>query len=185
MKILPTMINGCFLIQPNIMHDERGRVGKVFHEGIFQEHKLVSHFAEEFYTVSHKRVLRGLHFQLPPHDHEKIVYCVQGSIFDVALDIRVGSPTFGKALTMELSAESGQALYFPKGIAHGFYALSEDALMVYKVSASYSPANDTGILWNSAAINWPDQNPIVSERDRGFSSFADFQSPFVYEEVPT
>lgn len=184
MKITATMINGCFLIQLNMMKDDRGRFVKVFHEDIFREHKLVTHFTEQFYTVSRKRVLRGLHFQLPPHDHAKIIYCVQGSIFDAALDIRVGSPTFGKALTVELSAENGRALYFPKGIAHGFYALSDEALMVYNVSSTYSPAHDTGILWNSAAINWPDPDPIVSERDCGFLTFADFQSPFVYEEAP-
>ena len=118
-----------------------------------------------------------------PYFHAKLVYCVQGSILDVALDVRIGSPTFGKSLMMELNAESGQALYFPKGIVHGFYCLSEEALMVYKVSTTYSPKDDTGILWNSAGIDWPVQNPIISARDCGFSSFADFESPFVYEEA--
>ena len=184
MKFLSTALPGCYLLQPNILRDERGRFVKVFHQQTFREQGLATDFAEEYYSLSQRRVLRGLHFQTPPHDHAKLLYCVQGKVLDAAVDLRVGSPTYGQHIMIELDAEHGQALYLAPGVAHGFYKLSEQALMVYKVTSTYAPAHDTGILWNSAGIVWPDAAPILSARDRGFAPLAAFKSPFAWEGQP-
>ena len=178
MKKIATTINGCFRLEPNIFHDERGRFVKVYRGDVFRELGLEWNFAEEYYSVSKQRVLRGLHFQIPPKDCAKLVYCVQGSVLDVAVDLRADSSTYGEHLTYQLSADNGHILYFPTGIAHGFYTLSAEAILVYKVTSTYSQAHDTGILWNSVSINWPDPTPLISERDRQFIPFSDFTSPF-------
>src|SRR5581483_7390979 len=137
-------------------------------------------FAEEYYTVSHVRVLRGLHFQVPPHDHAKLVYCAAGRVLDVALDLRVGSPAFGRHVRAELSAADGNALYLPPGLAHGFYVLEAPALMVYNQTSVYAREHDAGVRWDSAGIPWPDADPILSDRDRSFPALADFRTPFVF-----
>lgn len=181
MDILATSLPGCFQVQPVVRADERGSFTKVFHEEIFRNAGLRTDFAEEYYSVSRRRVLRGLHFQLPPHDHAKLVYCTQGKVLDVALDLRRGSPTYGQHLTLELSQEQGNMLYLPAGFAHGFYTLSEQATMVYKVTSVYAPQHDGGVLWHSAGIAWPDMDPVLSQRDREFPALAAFDSPFRYE----
>ncbi|GJJ05749.1 dTDP-4-dehydrorhamnose 3,5-epimerase [Duganella rhizosphaerae] len=181
MKIVPTDIAGCFLIIPEIRRDERGSFVKVFHEDIFREHGLATDYAEEYYSASHRNVLRGLHFQTPPHDHAKLVYCVQGSVMDAALDLRRGSPTYGHNLMLELSAANGHMLYLPRGLAHGFCTPKEPAMMVYKVTATYAPAHDAGLAWDKAGIDWPLKDPIMSARDRQFGALADFDTPFVFD----
>lgn len=175
-----TPLPGCHEIQPRVFDDARGRFVKVFHNEKFEELGLEVEFAEEYYSTSKRGVVRGMHFQLPPADHVKMVYCVRGSVFDVVVDLRKGSPTYGKAASFELSAEKGNYLYIPKGMAHGFCATSEDATLVYKVSTVYSPAHDTGVLWSSIDIDWPAAAPVMSERDQGFVPLADLKSPFVY-----
>lgn len=182
MQITPTVLPGCYLLQPDILRDERGSFVKVFHQDLFREHGLADDFAEEYYSVSRKGVLRGLHFQTPPRDHAKLLYCVQGRVLDAVVDLRRGSPSYGEHMMNELSAEQGQALYLAPGVAHGFYTLSEQALMIYKVTTVYAPKHDTGILWNSADIAWPDLAPVLSKRDLQFAPLATFDSPFVYQE---
>ena len=179
-EIRQTEILGCFEIIPKVLKDERGTFVKTFHQDIFKANGLETHFAEEYYSFSHKRVLRGLHFQLPPMDHVKLVYCIFGKVLDAVVDLRVGSPTYGKFEIFELSSEKANMIYIPKGLAHGFYVESENAIMMYKVTTVYSPEHDTGILWNSVDIPWPDEKPIISQRDSQFQTFADFQSPFRY-----
>lgn len=159
----------------------RGRFVKVFHKQTFAEKGLETHFAEEYYSISHKNVIRGLHFQLPPMDHVKMVYCVQGEVLDVVLDLRVGSPTYGEHVLFELSAAKANSIYIPKGMAHGFCAVSELAILVYKVGTIYSPNHDAGVLWNSAGIAWPTKQPILSARDQSFPTLDKFISPFRYE----
>lgn len=168
-------------LQPKAFGDARGRFVKVFHEQAFRDLGLHTDFAEEYYSVSHRNVIRGLHFQTPPHDHVKLVYCVQGEVLDVVLDLRVGSPTYGQHATFRLSAEKANSIYIPKGMAHGFCALSDEAIMVYKVSTVYAPHNDAGVRWDSAGIDWPTASPIISDRDAGFAGFGEFTSPFTYE----
>jgi len=180
--IKQTKILGCFEILPKIFRDERGFFVKTFHQDVFKKNGLETNFSEEYYSFSYKRVLRGLHFQLPPMDHAKLVYCILGKVFDAVVDLRIGSPTYGKFETFELSSDKANMIYIPKGLAHGFYVLSENAIMMYKVTTIYSPEHDTGILWNSVGIPWPDEKPIISQRDSQFISFADFKSPFVFKE---
>ena len=174
-------IPGCFEVLPRVLEDARGRFIKVFHRQIFTDLRLETQFAEEYYTVSRWGVIRGMHFQLPPVDHVKLVYCADGTVFDVVVDLRVGSPTYGQYASFELSAEKANYVYIPKGLAHGFCTISEKATLIYKVSTVHSPEHDSGILWNSVGVTWPADTPIISDRDRQFPSLADFLSPFRYD----
>ncbi|WP_017719593.1 dTDP-4-dehydrorhamnose 3,5-epimerase [Kamptonema formosum] len=180
MQIRETKIPGCYEITPDVFKDERGSFVKTFHQDIFKTHQLETKFAEEYYSVSHRNVLRGLHFQLPPEAHTKMVYCVQGQVIDAVVDLRVGSPTFGQFALFDLSAEKANTLYIPPGVAHGFYVTGETAIMMYKVSTVYSPEHDTGIHWDSVGIPWPCTEPIVSKRDSSFAALSEFKSPFIY-----
>lgn len=174
-------ISGCFELQPRVFEDTRGHFVKVFHEQAFAERGLETDFVEEYYSVSHKNVIRGMHFQLPPMDHVKMVYCVEGEVLDVVVDLRVGSPTYGQFDLFKLSAAKANIIYIPKGIAHGFCALMEQVIMVYKVSTVYSPAHDAGLRWDSLGVPWPTTEAILSERDKSFPEFTKFVSPFHYE----
>jgi dTDP-4-dehydrorhamnose 3,5-epimerase len=175
-----TGLPGCLELQPRVFEDARGRFVKVFNRELFAAHGLETSFAEEYYSSSLPGVLRGLHFQTPPHHHAKLVYCVAGRVMDVAVDLRVGSPTYGRHALVELSMERGNAIYLPSGFAHGFYVPEGEATLVYNVTTGYAPESDAGIRWDSAGIEWPDAAPVVSERDAGFPSLAEFVSPFRY-----
>jgi len=135
-------------------------------------------FREQYYSISKKNVLRGMHFQLPPHDHYKLVTCVEGRILDVVVDLRRSSPTFGQHLCVELSGVRADSIYIPSGLAHGFLVLSRRALVLYNVSSLYAPLHDTGIRWDSAGIQWPVVAPQVSERDAVLPPLAAFETPF-------
>lgn len=182
MKLSSTLLPGCFEISPKVHRDNRGTFVKTFHFETFNELGLQVNWAEEYYSISGENVLRGLHFQLPPHDHEKLVYCVEGEVLDAVVDLRVGSPTFGKHALFHLSGDKGNMLYIPRGMAHGFYSMSERTAMMYKVSTIYSPHHDTGILWSSAGIPWPTQQPVMSCRDASLPPFEEFASPFIFNE---
>ena len=168
------ILKDAYEIIPVIRSDERGIFVKTFNSDIFREKGLETGFAEEYYSVSRKNVLRGMHFQLPPRDLAKLVYCIRGRALDVITDLRKGSPDFGKTASLELSPKKANMVYVPRGFAHGFYALEDDSLMLYKTTAVYSPEHDSGILWNSLDFKWPCDNPLISERDRGFPSLEEF-----------
>lgn len=180
-KIEPSKLAGCYKFSPKIIGDVRGRFVKIFHEPSYAALGLETNFAEEYYSVSHNNVIRGLHFQVPPMDHVKTVYCLEGHALDVVLDLRVGSPTYGQFEMFELNSSNSSSIYIPKGMAHGFCALSENTIMVYKVSTVYSPTHDAGILWNSVGITWPITEVVLSARDQGFPTLEQFESPFRYE----
>jgi dTDP-4-dehydrorhamnose 3,5-epimerase len=178
---IETIIPGCFELIPRKMGDARGCFVKTFNRDAFEENGLERDWHEEYYSVSRKGVLRGLHFQLPPHDHVKLVYCTAGEVLDAVVDLRVGSPMFGKHILVRLNAITTKMVYIPKGCAHGFYTVSDTATMVYKVSTVYAPAHDAGLLWDSVGIPWPDGNPIMSDRDKALPPFAFFTSnPFIF-----
>lgn len=181
MEIIATDISGCYEIKPLIYEDNRGNFVKTFHEDVFSKYSLVTQYAEEYYSVSRQGVLRGLHFQIPPKEHTKLVYCVQGEVIDIVVDLRKGSPTQGRFFAISLNDQLRNMLYIPAGLAHGFYVKSEYAIMMYKVTSTYSPEHDTGILWNSIGYDWPDPRPIVSGRDSSFIRLNQFDSPFVYK----
>ncbi len=177
-ELVRTPIEGCFEIQPRVFEDQRGRFVKLFHEGFFREHGLQTEYEEEYYSVSPARVIRGLHFQVPPKAHVKLVSCVLGSILDVVYDLRSDTPSSGEVFSLELSAEKGNMLYVPEGLAHGFYALSERALFVSMNSKKFAPECDRGIRWDSIPFDWPDKDPIVSEKDRSMVPLNAFDNPF-------
>jgi dTDP-4-dehydrorhamnose 3,5-epimerase len=178
MKLLDTIVPGCYEIEFISREDARGSFVKTFHATAFRELGLESCFSEGFYSMSNRNVLRGMHFQLPPADGAKLVYCLQGSVMDVALDLRIGSPSYGRVANFNLAAGNKTAAYIPRGVAHGFYSLTGPSVIVYLVSSEYNPKLDTGVHWNSFGFDWPDTNPLVSERDTKFVRFNDFASPF-------
>jgi dTDP-4-dehydrorhamnose 3,5-epimerase len=178
-ELRETGIAGFIDMRPKVSSDARGAFVKTFHQAFFEAHGLETQFREHYYSVSKRKVLRGLHFQLPPHDQAKLVFCIVGEIMDVALDLRTHSPTFGKHTSVTISSEQANQAYLAKGLAHGFYVLSDSATVVYNVTTLHEPTCDAGIRWNSAGIRWPDDWPIVSDRDSTLSLWQDFRSPFV------
>jgi dTDP-4-dehydrorhamnose 3,5-epimerase len=177
-------LSGCFLLNFPAFRDERGLFVKSLQRSAFKARGLECDFAESFYTESNENVLRGMHFQVPPADHAKLVYCVTGAICDIALDLRLGSPTFGQHETYSLSAEHNNAIYLPRGIAHGFFVESGPSLVVYQVTSEHSPAHDKGIHWDSFGAHWPPFAPLVSSRDEAFPTLLQFKSPFQFTPTP-
>jgi dTDP-4-dehydrorhamnose 3,5-epimerase len=177
-EVNPSIISGCYQLIPPVFKDSRGQFVKVYERDAFAQLGLETQFSEEYYTTSHRGVIRGMHFQSPPDDHIKIVYCVYGEVFDAVVDLRKNSQTYRKVSTFKLSASEGNYLYIPKGVAHGFCATSKLAVLVYKVSSSYSPKNDHGIDSFSIGIDWPTDSPIRSDRDAQFPALKNFISPF-------
>ena len=178
-KKIETTIAGCFELQPIVHADSRGRFVKTYNVEYFRSHDLETDFKEQYYTISKKGVLRVMHFQTPPREHNKLVYCTSGIILDVVLDLRIGSPSYLKHFSLNLSEEMGNILYLPAGLAHGFYSLTE-ATVSYNVSTVYAAEFDSGILWNSIGMIWPNMFPEISERDSKFSALENFQSPFKF-----
>ncbi len=176
-----TDIPGCFEIVPWKIEDARGYFVKTYLRSLYLSLDLETEWREEYFSVSKRGVLRGLHFQLPPHDHAKLVYCPAGEVLDVVLDLRIGSPMYGRHLLLSLTAKKANMVYIPSGCAHGFYTVSESATMMYKVETEYEPSSDAGLLWNSAGIPWPDNNPLLSLRDTQFIPVSRFHSPFFYK----
>lgn len=177
MDVMRLPIPGVYEIQPRIFKDERGLFVKTFQASDFEKVGLDTAFKEEFYSVSKPNVIRGMHFQLPPHAHSKLVYCTEYKVLDVVLDLRKGD-FYGKILTLELDAEKRNMLYIPVGCAHGFLSYDRQATMVYHVTSEYHPECDTGVLWNSFGFDWKCESPVISKRDVSFVRFEQFESPF-------
>jgi dTDP-4-dehydrorhamnose 3,5-epimerase len=175
-KQLP--LSGAFLITLPSFDDHRGNFTKVFQSSFLENAGINFDLKESYFSRSKKDVIRGMHFQTPPHHHAKIVFCPQGSILDAIVDLRKGSSTFGQHFLTVLSSENHLAYYIPKGFAHGFKALTEDAMTYYLVSSEYSKDHDTGIRYDSAGIDWQCSEPILSERDLSFVKMKNFASPF-------
>jgi dTDP-4-dehydrorhamnose 3,5-epimerase len=168
MNVLDTSITGLIIIEPSIFRDKRGYFVETYHQKKYSEgtgiHKK---FVQDNLSHSVQGTLRGLHYQLP-HSQAKLINVVRGSIYDVVLDIRRESPTFGQWLGIQLSEEDMRQLYVPEGCAHGFCVLSEIADVIYRCSDFYYPENEGGIFWNDPdlGIEWPVENPLLSEKDR-------------------
>jgi dTDP-4-dehydrorhamnose 3,5-epimerase len=158
--------------------DLRGSFTKVFHENTLQAAGIDFTLRESYFSVSGKDVIRGMHFQIPPAQHAKIVFCPVGEILDVVLDLRKQSPTYGQHFSQVLSADNHLALYIPKGCAHGFRALTEGAMTFYLVSSVHSPEHDLGIRWDGFGFDWGLEKPVMSERDQAFPEWTSFNSPF-------
>ena len=177
---LDTPIPGCYELRPRQLTDVRGMLVKTFNRDWFAALGLCTDWAEQYYSVSAPFVLRGLHFQRPPYDHAKLIYCISGCVQDVALDLRTGSPTYGQHFSLELSAETANMIYLPPGLAHGICCLDQPATLIFNNSTVYQPEADAGIRWDSAHIDWSCKAPQLSDRDRAFPALAGFISPFSY-----
>ncbi len=180
MNLNSTKIDGVYIIENFNAKDERGSFIKTFHSELFEEAGLCTCFRESYFSISNKDVIRGMHFQLPPFDHDKLVYVAKGEVIDVVLDLRKNSKTFGEHISINLSGENAKSIYIPKGLAHGFRSLKEDTIMVYNVSTVYSSQQDSGINYDSFGFEWNIKNPIVSERDKLLKDFKEYilENPF-------
>ena len=173
MKVSKSPIDGLIIIEPKVFRDSRGLFYEVYSESRYKEHGVPARFVQDNHSVSEKGVLRGLHYQVDP-GQDKLVRVVQGEVFDVAVDIRKDSLTYGKWWGLSLSEENSLQLYIPVGFAHGFCVLSDSAEVLYKCSDYYSPQNERGIIWNDPdlAIDWPIESPMLSEKDIEYPNFA-------------
>jgi dTDP-4-dehydrorhamnose 3,5-epimerase len=155
------------LIKPKIYVDDRGFFLETFKESEFHKYGIIEQFVQDNHSRSSKGVLRGLHYQLDPFAQGKLVRCIRGEIFDVAVDIRKKSPTFSQWLGVYLNPEEHHMLYIPPGFAHGFYNMQQNTEVIYKVTVDYAPEYDRGIIWNDPEINiqWPSQDVVLSEKD--------------------
>lgn len=180
MEIIKTEIEGVFIIKNKIFQDERGKFIKIYPKEEFKKMGLSTEFEESYFSVSNKNVIRGMHFQLPPFDHEKLVYVSKGKVLDVILDLRKNSKTLGKAISIELSEENGYSVYIPKGLAHGFKSLEDGTIMTYNVTTVYNQQSDYGIRWNSFSFDWELEEPVMSERDKNFEGLEEFLKKEVF-----
>lgn len=175
---LERILGDAALIELPAFYDARGSFVKTFNATALRELGIGFELRESYFSFSNKDVIRGMHFQLPPHQHAKIVFCPIGAILDVIIDLRKSSPTYGQYCARELSAENHNAYYIPEGFAHGFKALTDNAQTYYLVTSEYSRAHDTGIRYDSFGFDWGVADPVISERDLSFPLLPDFSSPF-------
>ena len=175
MKFSPTPLAGVFVVELERRDDERGFFARSFCQEEFRAHGLRADIAQCNVSWNARRgTLRGLHYQARPHEEAKLVRCTRGAMWDVAVDLREGSPTRHRWHAVELTADNHKALYIAEGLAHGFQTLADDTEVLYIMSTPYHPASSRGLRWNDArlAIAWPLPDPIVSERDRAFPVLA-------------
>lgn len=181
MKFEKTSLEGAFLIKPKVFDDERGFFMETYSEQKFKEAGIMADFVQDNHSMSvTKGVLRGLHFQHPGHTQAKLVRVTKGAVYDVIVDLRKDSPTFGKWEGFELSANNFHMLFVPRGFAHGFCTLEDYTEFQYKCDDFYAPESEDALIWNDPTLNiyWPIENPTLSEKDAKAQKFADFNSPF-------
>jgi len=178
----PLEIPEVVLVEAVAFADARGFFKETFKRSAFADHGLPTEFVQDNFSRSARGVLRGLHYQLEPRAQGKLVSVLHGAIFDVAIDIRKGSPTFGRWVGVRLDGEEHKMLWVPEGFAHGFAALSDATDVAYRVTREYAPEADRGIRWDDPAlsIDWPIDEPILSEKDRGHPALADAENNFTY-----
>ncbi len=185
MKIIETPIPGLLIIEPRVFADERGYFFESFSQTKFAENGLISEFVQDNESKSHRGVIRGLHYQLAPYAQTKLIRVVRGTVYDVAVDLREGSPTFGKWYGLEVSASKKNQFYIPKGFAHGFSVLSEYAIFSYKCDAFYNPAAERGIRFDDSAlaIDWklPPEEAVISDKDLVHPCLANAEMNFKFE----
>jgi dTDP-4-dehydrorhamnose 3,5-epimerase len=178
MDFIPQHIEGLYLVKPFHYEDARGSFVKTFHQEEFAVHGLETDFKESFYSESVKGVVRGMHFQVPPHEHAKLVFSMAGEVLDIVLDLRKKSATYGQFAAFYLSEKNKDMLYIPPGMAHGFCSLTDKATLFYFTTSVHHKESDLGIRYDSFGFDWPVDNPIVSERDSAFPPLKEFVSPF-------
>lgn len=181
MNITKTDIEGLLIIEPDIYQDERGHFLESYNADRYRDAGIKVSFVQDNLSVSKKGVVRGLHYQAPPFDQGKLVSVLHGRVMDVAVDIRVGSPTYGKHVMVELSALNHRQFWIPAGFAHGFVALEDDTIFSYKCTQPYSKEHDRGIRYDDPAIGiiWGVNNPIISEKDKQHPFLKDIPQDFI------
>lgn len=186
MEVIKTAIDGVVIIEPKVFKDQRGYFFESFSQREFEAKVRKINFVQDNESMSSYGVMRGLHFQRPPYTQSKLVRCVRGKVLDVAVDIRKGSPTYGRHVAVELSEDNHRQFFVPRGFAHGFAVLSDTAVFQYKCDNFYAPQADGGISIKdeSLGIDWkiPTDMAILSEKDTLHSCLKDFDSPFSYDE---
>jgi dTDP-4-dehydrorhamnose 3,5-epimerase len=184
MKFIETKISDVIIIEPSVFGDERGYFLESYNQKKFEEVVGKTSFVQDNESKSSKGVLRGLHFQKPPFNQAKLVRCIEGSVMDVAVDIRKGSPTYGQHVAVELTGENKRQLFVPRGFAHGFSVLSDTAVFAYKVDNIYAPESDSGIRYDDKDlnINWglTEEEIQLSGKDENLSFFKDLETPFKF-----
>lgn len=180
MEVIKTFIDGLLIIKPKVFEDSRGYFFESYNESVFQKNGITTQFLQDNQSLSHTGVLRGLHFQAPPHAQAKLVRVIKGAVLDVALDIRKNSDTYGKHIAIELTEENKTMFYIPEGFAHGFLTLRDNTIFSYKCSNVYNKESEGCVLWNDTNINidWKTSNPLLSEKDLVGTPFNEFISPF-------
>ena len=178
MQIENTFIDGLYVLSPRILRDERGYFYESFNKKVFEDLNINSNFVQDNESFSQKGTIRGLHFQKGNHAQAKLVRCSKGTVYDVAVDLRVGSKTFGKWHGVVLSEENKKQFYIPRGFAHGFSVLSETAILNYKCDNFYDKESDYGIIFNDSLLNidWRVGQMIISEKDRNLKRLSDLSS---------
>jgi dTDP-4-dehydrorhamnose 3,5-epimerase len=182
MLLYTTELPGVILIEPQHAFDSNGDLTELVDLGFDgTQGNVLSPFVQDSGSLSsNKNTLRGLHFQRPPHAQAKLVRCAQGALLDVAVDVRNGSPYYGRWQVVELSVHNRRRLYIPEGFLHGFLTLEDDTVVEYKCSDFYSPECDGAVRWDSLGIDWGTTDPILSDKDAAAVPFADFKSPFEF-----
>ena len=182
MNVIKTPIEGLLIIEPRVFHDARGYFVETYNEQRYREAGVDATFVQDNQSCSTYGVVRGLHFQKPPYTQAKLVSCTKGRVLDVAVDLRKESPTYGKWYAVELSEENHRQFYIPRGFAHGFSVLSEQAVFTYKCDNLYHPEAEGGLLLSDpdVAIDWqvPEDKRVISEKDTKHPLFKDLISPF-------
>lgn len=173
-------IEGLFEINPKVIFDNRGFFLKTFLHSAYLKESISFDWKEEYFSMSNKGVLRGMHFQTPPFSLDKLVFCITGSVLDVIVDLRINSSTYLNVYSTILDSKSSKMIFIPNGCAHGFLSLENNSILQYKVSEEYNSKNDKGILWSSINFDWPIIDKlIISERDQILPSLNFFNSPFI------
>ncbi|MFT6501735.1 MAG: dTDP-4-dehydrorhamnose 3,5-epimerase [Crocinitomicaceae bacterium] len=187
MKLIKTHIEDLVALEPKVYSDDRGYFFEPFNQKWFNENVGKTVFVQDNESQSSRGVLRGLHFQKPPMAQAKLVRVIKGEVLDVAVDLRLESPTYGESFSILLNETNKKQLFVPRGFAHGFAVLSETAIFAYKVDNDYSPENEGGIQWNDAtlSIDWKlkDDDVLLSGKDKELGCFKDFASPFINEYI--
>jgi dTDP-4-dehydrorhamnose 3,5-epimerase len=180
METIQTNIKGLLVIQPKVFQDDRGHFFEPYNKKALSEIGILEEFWQDNQSMSQKGVLRGLHFQNPPFAQSKLVRVIKGAVWDVAVDIRKNSPTYGQYYGLELNEKNKTILYIPEGFAHGFKTLEDNTIFLYKCSTLYNKEAEDSILWNDTDINipWNIENPILSDKDKNAKQFRNFQSKF-------
>jgi dTDP-4-dehydrorhamnose 3,5-epimerase len=180
MRIETLEIKGLALIHPTVFEDSRGYFFESYNKDSFVKSGITEEFVQSNQSLSESGVLRGLHFQIPPHAQSKLVRVIQGAVLDVVVDIREGSPSYGQHYSVILNAQNKLQLYIPEGFAHGFLTLEDQTIFSYKCGAFYNKSAEQGIRWNDSdlAIDWGIENPILSDKDKQNQFFKEFVTPF-------